>query len=112
MPYTSPPTPVEQFYTETDGATITFNRNNGMVQDVEITDDRTLAVANMSRGERLLIKIIQDGSGNHTVTWWETIRWAGGSEPTLTTAGGKADYIAIICTGVDTYDGFVLALNV
>jgi hypothetical protein len=68
-----------------------------------------LAVSNAKVGKKFMVRLIQDSSGNRTVTWWSTIRWS--QVPTLSTGANKVDWFGFICTGTNTYDGFVLAQN-
>lgn len=98
--------------TATDQSTVTFDLSNGNKQRVTLTDNRSLALSNVQNGHVFLIAIIQDGSGGHTPTWFSTIAWAGGSEPTVTTTGGKASVFMFIQTSTDNYYGFVVGLNV
>lgn len=72
----------------------------------------TIALSNAVVGQIFTIDITQDGVGTRTVTWFSTIRWAGGSAPTLTTTASKRDSFIFICTGAGTYDGFVIGFNV
>jgi len=41
------------------------------------------------------------------VTWFSTIKWAGGSAPTLTTTGSKKDCFVFRCTSSGNYDGYI-----
>ena len=72
----------------------------------------TIALSNITVGQIILVEITQDGGGSRTVTWFSTIRWAGGSAPTLTTTASKRDVFGFICTGSGTYDGYVIAFNI
>ncbi len=96
----------------TDEATVTFDLDLSNKHRVTLTDNRTLAVSNPDGAQAFTIKLIQDGGGSNTVTWFSTIKWAGGSEPTLTTTGGKADTFLFIRTGTDTYDGFIVGQDI
>lgn len=71
----------------------------------------TIALSGETTGQCFLIAITQDGGGSRTVTWFSTIRWAGGSAPTLTTTGSKRDVFGFIVTGSATYDGFIIGQN-
>lgn len=51
----------------------------------------------------LMLTVIQDGTGSRTITWPGTVKWAGGVAPTLTTAGGSRDKIALDWDGTQ-YD--------
>lgn len=97
--------------TNTDGATITFDLNESNLHEVTLGGNRTLAISNETTGQRFILKLKQDGTGSRTVTWFSTIKWPGGLEPTLTETGGKYDYFSFVVTGTDTYDGFVIGYN-
>ncbi len=72
----------------------------------------TIALDSITDGQAIHIAITQDGVGSRTVTWFSTIKWAGGAAPTLTTTLNKRDVIVIMCTGVGTYDGFIAGANI
>ncbi len=67
----------------------------------------TIALSNATTGQQFTIIIIQDGTGSKTVTWFTTVKWAGGAAPTLTTAANGIDVFTFKCTGTNTYYGFV-----
>ena len=94
-----------------DGATITVNLDLSNIFTVTIEGNRTIAISNADAGQCFVLRIIQGTGGSKTVTWFSTIRWAGGSAPTLTTTAGKADTFQFMCTGSGTYDGFVGGQN-
>jgi len=100
-----------------DGSTVTFDLNEANVHTVTLgvglgDGTRTFAISNETAGQKFIIRILQDGTGSRTVTWFSTIKWAGGSAPTLTTTANKADVVGFIVTGTDTYDGFVVGQNI
>ena len=72
----------------------------------------TIAVSNDTNAQKFIVSILQDGTGSRTVTWFTTIRWAGGSAPTLTTTASKRDTFGFIRTGAATYDAFVIGQNI
>lgn len=72
----------------------------------------TIAVANTNNGQKFVISITQDSGGSRTVTWFTTIKWAGGAAPTLTTTADKRDTFGFIRTGEGTYDGFIVGQNI
>ena len=96
----------------TDGSTITFNLDEANTHTVTLGDNRTLALSNSDAGQKFIINLVQDGTGSRTVTWFSTIKWAGGSAPTLTTTANKADSFGFLCTGTDAYYGFVIGQNI
>lgn len=87
----------------TDGATIALDWNNGNVQSVTLGGNRTFTFANPLSGGRYLIELIQDATGSRTITW-PTIKWRGGTPPTLTTTATKTDLITLIYDGT-SYSG-------
>lgn len=98
--------------TLTDGATVTLDPRVSPKMQVTLGGNRTLAISgsNCYVGQILMLKLIQDGTGSRTVTWFSTINWAGGSAPTLTTTASRADVIGLVCTDTagPKFDGFVL----
>ena len=98
---------------DTDGSTVTFNLNEPNMHTVTLGGNRTFAISNETAGQRFIIRVLQDGTGSRLVsTWFSTIKWAGGSAPTLTTTANKADVFGFVVTGTDTYDGFIVGQNV
>lgn len=106
--YTGLKTPIED---NTDGATITFDLDSANTHSVTLGGNRTLALSNSDAGQKFIIRLTQDGAGSRTVTWFSTIKWAGGVTPTLTTTANKTDVFGFICTSAGNYDGFVVGYN-
>lgn len=99
--------------TATDGATVTFDLGNGAYRKHKVTlgGNRTLAISNGIVGQVFIIDLIQDGTGGRTVTWFSTIKWAGGTAPTLTTTANKIDSFGFIVTSAGNYQGYVIGQN-
>jgi len=57
----------------------------------------------------LMFKLIQDGTGSRTVTWPNTVKWAGGVAPTLTTTASATDVVAFYFDGTNYYGSAQLA---
>ena len=103
----------------TDGGTVTFDLNESNTHRVTLGGNRTLALTNVSYGQKFITRLTQDTTGSRTVTWFNTIKWAGGSAPTLTTTADKADILGFLCTAVSgassqsgSFDGFVVGQNI
>lgn len=99
---------------ETDGATVTFDlsdKTKGSWRYVTLGGNRTLALSNVSVGQRFVIELIQDGTGSRTVTWFSGISWPANVVPTLTTTASKRDVFCFICTASNTYLGFIAGQN-
>jgi hypothetical protein len=100
-------------YTPASGATVTMDLKQSTEHRVQMpASNVTLALSNESFGNRFVISITQDSIGLRTVTWFGTIKWAGGVAPTLTTTGNKRDTFEFIRTGLNAYDGFILGQNI
>jgi hypothetical protein len=96
---------------DTDGATVTFDLSVTDKHTVTLGGSRTLAISNGTNGQVFMIILVQDSGGSKTVTWFSTIKWAGGSAPTLTTTANKADVFSFIQTTSGNYYGFVVGQN-
>lgn len=58
----------------------------------------------MATGDRIVLRLQQDATGSRVPTFFTTIKWAGGSAPTLTTTPSKADMFGFLCTSAGNYD--------
>ena len=96
---------------DTDGATVTFDMSVSNLHTVTLGGNRTLALSNVAAGQSFVLRLAQDATGSRTVTWFTTIKWAGGAAPTLTTTASKTDVFGFICTSAGNYDGFVIGQN-
>ena len=102
-----------QAYTPAGAATATLDLSKGNHHSITMpAGNITIALSNGTVGQKFIIEITQDGGGSRTVTWFSTIKWAGGSAPTLTTTGSKRDTFGFIVTGSATYDGFIIGQNI
>lgn len=97
--------PMQGLVTAADAATVTFDFNLAHTQQVTIGGNRTFAIntANMAIGLWFRIFVNQDATGSRTVTWFNTVRWPGGSPPTLTTTTGKTDMFDFVCIATGSY---------
>lgn len=99
-------------YTPEAAATATLNLTTGNIHSITMPEGNiTIAISNEAVGQCFLIEITQDATGSRTVTWFSTIRWTGGSAPTLTTTANKRDVFGFRVTGTDTYDGYIVGMN-
>lgn len=97
--------------TATDGSTVTFDLSLGNIHSVTLAGNRTLALSNPTVGQCFVVRLIQDGTGSRTVTWFSTIKWANGLTPTLTTTASKIDVFGFICTSSGNYEGYIVGQN-
>lgn len=103
--------PIATITTVTYGATSTFDLSsgNGPIYNLTLTGNPTLAISNSAVGKVFIVRLIQDGTGSRTVTWFSTIKWASSLAPTLTTTASYWDVFGFICTATNTYDGYIVA---
>ena len=102
-----------QTYTPNAGGTATLNLALANVNVITMpAGNITIALSNATVGQIFTIDITQDSVGSRTVTWFSTIRWAGGSAPILTTTLAKRDSFIFKCTGANTYDGYIIGVNI
>ena len=99
-------------YTPANGATATLDAR---IRDHWITmpaGNITIAVSNAANGLKFNVYITQDGTGSRLATWFTTIKWAGGTAPTLTTTASKRDAFGFFCTSASTYDGYTVGFSI
>ena len=99
-------TPVIPTVVATYGSTTNFDLSQSNNQQVTLAGNPTLALSNVTAGQRFTLNLIQDGTGSRTVTWFGGIAWAGGSAPTLQTAPGTIDAISFWCVSPGVYQGY------
>lgn len=90
----------------TVGSTPTIDFSNGNFQKLRLgstTVTPTFTAPPGGAGEIVLI-VQQDGSGSRTITWPSSVKWAGGSAPTLSTAANSYDYIKLFYDGTNYYE--------
>jgi hypothetical protein len=100
----------------TSAATITLDLTADNIQLVTLDQDATLAVAQVSVGQRFAVRIAQDDTGGHALEWFPGIRWPGNVVPSVTQTPRRWDWFGFVCVGLDSYgqalhDGFVLGQN-
>jgi hypothetical protein len=84
----------------TDGATVTWNGNNGGNARLTLNGTgRTLVITNPVDGYTYTIRVTQGSGGLKTITTWPAgVKWSNGVGPDLSDAAGAIDIIQL------TYD--------
>lgn len=93
----------------TDAATVTLdctNDNNFRVNMSASPTNRTLAVSNVSVGQKFTVLL--KNTGANTVTWWSGITWPYGVPPTLTTTASNGELFGFECLSAGVYLGFIV----
>jgi len=92
----------ENVFAITDAASVALDPDNGMVQTWTLGANRT-ATDSLTTGQSMLL-IITASSSNYTLTW-PTMKWNGGSAPTL--GGANATAIELFKVGSQLYGATV-----
>lgn len=88
--------------TLTDSALVLIDLDGVDVAKVTLTDNRTLdAPTNAVDYKWYTLEIIQDGTGNRTLTWDSDWNFGTDGEPTLSTAAGAKDVIRFYYDGAE-----------
>jgi hypothetical protein len=74
---------------------------------ITLAGNPTLSIINSQVGQQFVLRLIQDGSGSRTVTWFGVLKWPSATPPTLTATAGGIDVFTFKCTAANAYDGFV-----
>ena len=94
-------------------ATPTFDLSSAGTFTTVMTNNITsMTLSNVTAGQKFILRLVQDGTGSRTATFFSGISWAGGTTPTLTTTAGKADVFGFLCTVSGTYEGFIVGQNI
>ena len=91
----------------TDGATINWDTSLGSVATVTLGGNRIIAAPTNLKIGSYVLHIIQDGSGNRTVTWNSVFKWPAGVAPVLTTTGNRRDLFSFVCDGTNLYGSYL-----
>jgi len=101
----------EATYSPAGAGTTTLDLSAANVHKVTMpATTQTLAISNATAGQYFIVEI-NNVTSQGALTWFTTIRWAGGVAPTLTGTNGKRDVFGFKVTGANTYDGFIVGQN-
>lgn len=79
---------------------------------VTLTAACTVTMPTPQAGASLTLVLTQDSTGSRTVTWPASVRWPGGTAPTLSTAAGAVDWLTFASVDGTTWAGFRAGLDV
>jgi hypothetical protein len=100
---------VETPFTANSGTAITLALTNGTVQIITLTGNATITMPTATSGKSFLLMLKQDGTGSRTVTW-STVKWPGGTAPTITSTASRQDMFSFFADGTNWY-GVTVAQN-
>ena len=70
--------------------------------------NETLAFTAPSNPCSLTLILVQDATGSRTITWPASVKWPGGTAPTLTTTANAIDIVSLMYDGVNYYGSSAL----
>lgn len=89
------------------GGTVNVSFASGNIVDMTLTASTTLTFAGHVVGT-YIFELTQGGSGSYTITWPASVKWSGGTAPTLTTTVGKTDIVTLFHDGTNFYGTYSL----
>jgi hypothetical protein len=72
-------------------------------QKVTLTGSSVYVFTDPAGTCNLMLKLIQDGTGNHTATWPASVLWSGGTAPTLSTGSNAIDIVSFYFDGTNYF---------
>jgi hypothetical protein len=100
---------VETPYSANSSTAITLALTNGTVQIITLTGTCTITMPTAVSGKSFIMFLKQDATGSRTVTW-STVKWAGGTAPTITSTASRQDIYSFFSDGTNWY-GVTVAQN-
>jgi hypothetical protein len=91
----------ETRYTANSSTAITLNLANGTMQDITLTGSPTITMPTAVAGKSFIL-LLRSGSGSYAVTW-ATVKWPGGTAPTVTTTASRMDLYSFFSDGTNWY---------
>lgn len=86
----------------TDAANISWNMANGIHAAVTITANRTLDnPTNMQAGAIVVLKVVQDGVGGHTLSYGTAFKWDNATPPVVSAGAGTVSFLTFFCDGTN-----------
>jgi hypothetical protein len=98
----------ETTYTANSSTAITLDLANGTMQIITLTGICTVTMPAVAVGKSFML-LLKTGAGGYTVTW-STVKWAGGTAPTLTATASRMDILSFFSDGTNWY-GVVAGQN-
>jgi len=93
--------------TLTDGSTVSWNTADGQIAYLTLGGNRTVSNPTNLKVGTYILHLIQDGTGNRTVTWGSSFKWVAGVAPVLSTGSGKRDLFSFVSDGTNLYGSYL-----
>ena len=102
------------YYTESvvaignSGTTKTLSLASGTFQTVTLTGNCTFTMPTATAGQSFILIVSQDATGGRTATF-TSVKWPGGTAPTITATASAVDIISFVANGSVWYGTFTQA---
>jgi hypothetical protein len=91
----------ESSYSQNSGTAVTLDLLYGTIQSLTLTGNCTVTMPAVGTGKSFTL-LLRTGTGGFSVTW-ATVRWPGGTAPTITSGATKLDKFIFVSDGVNWY---------
>tara|TARA_B100000424_G_scaffold164372_1_gene126105 strand:+ start:520 stop:1404 length:885 start_codon:yes stop_codon:yes gene_type:complete len=107
----------EQYLNVSSGSNVTLDLHSGNLFSLTMAHATVTITLNnppaSGDGFGFTVKLVQDSNGNRNVSWPASVKWAGGTAPTLTPTANAVDVFTFFTHDNGTnYYGFTAGLNV
>jgi hypothetical protein len=92
----------EEVNTANTSTAYTISLADGSFQVLTLTGNATITMPTATAGKSFILLLKQDGTGSRTVTW-STVKWPGGTAPTVTSTASKQDIYSFFADGTNWY---------
>jgi hypothetical protein len=89
----------EETVTANTSTAYTIDLANGSVQILTLTGNCTFTFPTATAGKSFMLMLKQDATGSRTATWPASVKWPGGTAPTITSTASKGDKFVFTCDG-------------
>jgi len=72
-------------------------------QSITLSSSGTVVFIDPQGPTSLLLKVVQDGTGNRVITWPSSVKWVQGVVPSLSTGGNSVDIVGVYFDGTYYY---------
>ena len=92
----------EETATANTSTAYTIALSGGTLQILTLTGNCTFTFPTATAGKGFTLLLKQDGTGSRTVTW-STVKWPGGTAPTVTSTASRQDIYSFFADGTNWY---------
>jgi hypothetical protein len=100
----------ETVITANTGTAYTVVNTAGSILNLTLTGNCVFTFPAASSGGQFTLLLLQDATGARTITWPTSVRWPGGTAPTITATASRTDVISFVSDGT-YWLGFVGGQN-